>query len=405
MNSFGKKCKKYLSEFIFGDSDNPTDIKVFYSFRFILFLFIFIHHSFNYNYLVKFRQPALGVSAFIILSGFLNGYIYKNKYDKIKLKDIISFTWKRIKKFYPLHILMILVTISYSNLFNFSNLIEFINFIKRLIKNILLIQSWWPYDYFSFNGVTWYLSAYVFLTFLTIPLLYIINKINKTRYSKIKLILIAIMNLFLSCILVYYVKANHLKEEFWIYVFPPSRIFEYFIGLIFGSFFSKDILYKQIFKNKIFEKTIFTIFEIFAIFILCEFTFKFYKIPNVNKFFSERLNQYIIPTIILLCVFIFQKGYISKLLSIRGLVYLGKISMYMFMIHQPLINLLGKKPVHYRYYCLWMLFLTIIFGTLVDRYYKYKNIVKQSQNCNKEKSTKYQYSTKFLKGKMLKLRE
>ncbi len=70
-----KKLKKYIYEFIFGSESNSKEIKVFYSLRFIFFLFIFIHHSFNYNGLTKFCQPALGVSGFIILSGFLNGYI------------------------------------------------------------------------------------------------------------------------------------------------------------------------------------------------------------------------------------------------------------------------------------------------------------------------------------------
>ena len=196
-----------------------------------------MHYSFKYNNLLLLKKPALGVSAFIVLSGFLNGYIYKNKYSKFNFKDLVTFTWKRIKKFYPLHILMLLITINYSGLFNYNSTISFINFTKRIIKNIFLIQSWWPYDYFSFNGVTWYLSVYMFLTFITIALLWLVNKIDKSKFSKLKLFILAIINLLGSFIVVYYVTKNNLNKEFLIYVFPPVRIFEYFISMIFGTFF------------------------------------------------------------------------------------------------------------------------------------------------------------------------
>lgn len=379
-----EKLKKYIYEFIFGSESNSKEIKVFYSLRFIFFLFIFIHHSFNYNNLAIFCQPALGVSGFIILSGFLNGYIYMNKYIKFSFKEIIKFTIKRIKKFYPLHIIMLLITISYTSIFNCKDFASALDFLGKLIRNLLLIQSWWPTDYFNFNGVTWYLSMYVFLSFITIPLLILINRINKSKFGKCKLISLAIINLLLSFVLVYFVKVNKLNDEFWIYVFPPSRIFEYFIGMIFGSFFTNYSVKKTKFISKIF----YTFLEIGAIFILYEFTFNLYKIPNTANIFHYRLNQYLIPIIILLSVFMTQKGYISKILSIRPLVYLGKISMYMFLIHQPLIILMGRNVVHYKYLCLWLLILTIILGSIANKYEENKEIVKMNKKQNEKNSKK-----------------
>lgn len=52
-----------------------------------------------------------GVSIFIVLSGFVMVYSYYNKNLSTKVKDMFLFSLKRIKKLYPLHIMMIVVAI------------------------------------------------------------------------------------------------------------------------------------------------------------------------------------------------------------------------------------------------------------------------------------------------------
>ena len=79
----GEKCmtkmneiKKHIVKLFY------TDDKKIYSLisiRFFLFIFIFVHHCYNLVKIPILRQPALAVSSFIILSGFLNGFIYINK--------------------------------------------------------------------------------------------------------------------------------------------------------------------------------------------------------------------------------------------------------------------------------------------------------------------------------------
>lgn len=356
--------KKIKSFFYLNIGGEHKEIYPFYAFRFLFFVAIFVHHSFNLVKVDFLRQPTMAVSGFIILSGFLNGYIYLNKY-KVNLKEIYSFTIKRIKKFYLLHVVMLFVSISYSGVFNYSKASEFVPFLKKLLANLTLTQSWINNKdiYFSFNGVTWFLSTYLFLTLITIPLLFIIKKVKDSKYGKMKLILLSLILFITTFIIVYYVSTNNLNREFWIYVFPPSRAIEYFIGMAIGSLIPKTI------KKFKYDKITFTIFEITSMLLL---VIEIMYVKN-SLILNARMNMYLIPLLLMFCIFSYQKGHVSLLLSNKMAVYLGKVSMYMFIIHQPLIRLLSHNVVHYRYLALYIFILTIIISCLIEKIYKKSN--------------------------------
>lgn len=377
--------RKYIVKYFY------TDDKKIYpllSVRFFLFIFIFVHHCYNLVEIPILRQPALAVSSFIILSGFLNGFIYINK--DLSIKQSFDFVKKRIKKFYPLHFIMILIAIIISGVFNFSNIEQVQDFFKKLFCNLLLIQSWInkPDYYFSFNGVTWYLSTYLFLTFITIPILLLLKKINKTQRRNAYLILIAILLFGITVIIVNSISMNKLDDrfcEFWIYIFPPSRIFEYIIGMIFGIIcYNNKISFK-------FEKVIFTFLEICTLIMLYMYICNVSKIPHIYNYINNRFNTWIIPVIIMIIVFSYHKGLISKILSMKVLVFLGEISMYMYMIHQPLINIFSKSvghTVHYRYFALYILIITIIFSCIINKYEKNNNLIQKSVMKDKNRKCK-----------------
>ena len=285
---------------------------------------------------------------------------------------------------------MILIAIIISGVFNFSNIEQVQDFFKKLFCNLLLIQSWInkPDYYFSFNGVTWYLSTYLFLTFITIPILLLLKKINKTQRRNAYLILIAILLFGITVIIVNSISMNKLDDrfcEFWIYIFPPSRIFEYIIGMIFGIIcYNNKISFK-------FEKVIFTFLEICTLIMLYMYICNVSKIPHIYNYINNRFNTWIIPVIIMIIVFSYHKGLISKILSMKVLVFLGEISMYMYMIHQPLINIFSKSvghTVHYRYFALYILIITIIFSCIINKYEKNNNLIQKSVMKDKNRECK-----------------
>lgn len=99
---------------------------------------------------------ALGVEVFIILSGFLLMENHGNTMFEFKPYYI-----RKVKKFYPLHFIMLLMAIPFSVKPLLGLDIE--KWIA-LFSQVMLVQTWFPKPdiYFSFNGVAWYLSLTVF---------------------------------------------------------------------------------------------------------------------------------------------------------------------------------------------------------------------------------------------------
>ncbi len=350
---------------LFYDNDGKT-IWSIYSLKFLFFVFIFVHHCYDYVRIPLLRQPSLAVSAFIIISGFLTGLIYINK--DIKIKDSIDFSLKRIKKLYPLHLFMLFFMLTKTNLFNITSFTMVFEFLKKLFCNVLLIQSWINDSayYFSFNGVTWFLSTYLFLSLITIPTMILLKKMNKKNKGILYLILLSFLLFGITLLISHIVTKNGLSEEFYLYIFPPTRMFEYIIGMIFGVLSTKIKL-----KN---SKVLFTILEIVSITALVLFVIYTPEILNISTLISKKFNMWIIPLIFILVVFSQQRGLMSKALSFKPLVYFGEISMFAFLIHQPLIIYFTKSNtvVHYRYFALYMFILTIVISHIINKYYKLK---------------------------------
>lgn len=360
-------------EKIFYKTNEDKKIYTLYSIRFFMFICIFVHHCYDNVKIPILRQPTLAVSFFIILSGFLNGYVYIKK--DFKITDMVKFTKKRIMKFYPLHLLMLFIAIPLSNAFNLTTIEEGIEFIKRFLSNLFLVQSYINDKtfYFSFNGATWYLSTYLFLVFVSLPILTIIRKVNEKRFKNIYLGTIALTIFIVTIPIFSIIKNRGVNEEFWLYIFPPIRLFEYIIGIIFGVICSNI---KIKFK---YDNVIFSFLELFAIALLYIFIKIIATSSMFGKILDNRLNMWIVPSILMIAVFSYQKGFISKILTFKLFVYLGQITMYMFMIHQPLlIYIINAGVVHYRYFALYMLILVIIVSILIDKYYKYKKMMRKS---------------------------
>lgn len=341
-------------------------IKSLYTLRFIMFVFIFVHHS---KWLVKvdwLAQSGLAVAGFIVLSGFLTGYLYNKKYDNISFRNILSFTYKRIMKLYPLHVIMLLISVGLNAPFN-NSLAGSTNFIGRLLINLLLVQSWINNKvyYFSFNGVSWFLSTYLFLTLITVPILWFVGKINSKKRANLWLILSLIMSYVILIVITCFVNINNLSIEFWLYIFPPARMFEYMAGIFCGALIRR---LKFDFK---YDTIVFTFLELFSLLLVVIFI-KY--VPNGN-YLSGWGSKWVIPTLIVFSIFTYQKGYISKLFSLNICVKLGSSTLVMYLIHQVVITIMTKingVPVHHRYFALYMFLLTVVLGVVITNLQNYK---------------------------------
>lgn len=292
-----------------------------YALRFIAIVAIYIHHL-NYPYALG----GIGVLFFFMLSGFTMAYSMNNKNFEFNKKNLLLFYKQKIIKLYPMYIVTLFLSIPLMNASNVAFKL------KDIISHILLIQTYIPDQgkVFYFNGLSWFIADLGFFYLLTPFFFYIIKKFELHRKRKIIFALIIILFI-ISCWIAYLFKDNSLDFSFgwWLtYISPYFRIMEYLIGFLLG------IIFVNLNLNKLKDAIgFFTVLELFSI-ILLVLTYKFEFIKN-----SYKCATYYLPTMsILIFIYAFGKGLISKIISNPLFIHLGKISFIVYIVHQLVIQ-------------------------------------------------------------------
>ena len=101
--------------------------------------------------------------------------------------------------------------------------------------------------YFGYNAPSWFLSAYVFLQFMLIPITWVLRKIKNIKIYYAIFIGMYILN----AIYINVIHVLGLNDAFWLYVFPPARIPEFVCGMITGIIFYNKRIEKKTNTTKI----------------------------------------------------------------------------------------------------------------------------------------------------------
>ena len=342
----------------------------FQGLRLFAFLNVFLLHVNGYRIDSFHNNAAWAVSFFIMISGFLYGYQYLLD-KKLEIKQTLKFFAKKVLKFYPLYLLCLIAMIPFTcivvGLPEASELHETIN---SLLLNVSLLQSW-TLDRnisYAFTGVGWFMSTFVFLILITVPIIVGINKLlKKSKNKNVLLIIIAFITLLLAIGYTFMVRQLELPRADWLYIFPIGRTFEYIIAITLGMFVKNN---EDKLKNFSKKKIIITILELLSLVMIV------YLLKFIHNFdLLEHALAWIIPNIILLFIFSFDTGYVSKIIGNKLFVYLGSISFNMYIIHQvvnmyfyiiPTMNLDltdGRKINN----LLFILFFTIIISDFFNK--------------------------------------
>lgn len=299
--------------------------------RFLAFINVFITHAeafLFFPYRATFSALA-SVSFFFMLSGVVAGYSLIGKPVVPDVRNIGGFLWKKIRKVYPLYFLTTAFAVMFSEIPALVMACDFSALRSPLIqlsKNLLLIQSWFPGSAHSYNTVGWFLSVLVFLYALTLPLAWILNKLNSSKYRHILLPGLFVGISFVMVCYCYLIRGD--RMSFWHNQFPPARLGEYCLGMIMGFAARQDK--KKLPQGKLW-KILFTVLEVGVL------LFWYYSLGRPGNYWRHKIVSWMMPNILLLAVFLAGQGLLSDIFRKKKLVYLGDISFECYLIHQLIL--------------------------------------------------------------------
>ena len=333
------------------------------------FLGIFLNHA---EYFIKW--PVLGVSIFFVMSGFLMTYRYEPVEFAVSLKNNFSFSWNKIKKLYPLHILtmicqVILVIITWTS--EDIKISTIIDLIGKIVLNVMLMQTWIPHSSVnvSLNGVAWYLSVTFFLYFM-FP--WIKKIVEQEKISKLCTVCGVIMaGEVITCIpFIMFLGKDSPIYIWFMYCFPIFRLGDFFVGCVLKRIYFETNLRKiGVVKG--------TTYEVLAV-LFTGLVFILLK-KEYNSIVAIALHNwttvYILISAVWVLLFAANKGLITKLLYNKLTMYVGNISVYAFLIHYVITQYTSKILQYMNveidvWYRTFLVFAELVISILLSEIYK-----------------------------------
>lgn len=195
--------------------------------RFAAALAVFCHHitvflgetSFRHVFDLL-RVGPTGVSFFFVLSGFV--LMWSRRADD-RPAAFLRRRWARI---WPAHAATWVLGLG------LVYWTERSFFAKSSLLNLALLQVWVPRRtwYFSVNVVSWSLAIEWFFYLLFGVLLVPVLRLGAAR-ARDAVIVLAVCFTALEIALHVALEGNEVRQEYFVYIFPPTRLFEFVIGM------------------------------------------------------------------------------------------------------------------------------------------------------------------------------
>ena len=307
-------------------------IKPLTSLRFVFAFMVFLHHlnflSSSSNTRIQwvfqhiFEEGFIGVSFFFILSGFILAYNYQHRILG-GTESISRFITARIARIYPLHVLTLIAAIPLIYGAGLCCIDSNQLVAQNFLANLFLVHSFFPEvgRCCYFNGPSWSISVEFFFYILFPVLIYTTQNLVESTYK----LIVCITTMFVV-ILGFMLFSDGNFSGGLFYRNPLVRTADFLLGICLYNLFRLN-------KTR-FPINYSTLWEIgcIALFILF-FTLKGY-IPLIGRYSI----YYWLPVSIMIYVFAFQSGRVSKILSNPILILLGEISFAFYMIHQIVLR-------------------------------------------------------------------
>ncbi len=313
------------------NNNNPTLTALHFTRFMAAFCVVAYHYGkaavpFNHGLLNTFIQNGgFAVSYFFALSGFIMMYAYHQDTNKLNAKE---FWIARLARIYPVYFLSFILVLFTMLLLNGSKPKGI-----SIILQGLCLHAWKPGISMEINYVSWSLAVELLFYFI-FPFLF-----NYWQKKSLTTVLFQAIVLWFISLIFHYWMIEHLSapERFnvgqFIAFFPPWHLNSFILGS------ATAVLYLKKLKPSVYAKYFSHTLIIGSLILLYLF---FIKQPIPMGFLT---NGGIIPVFLLFILGLsLNDGLISKLFSLKPLVWLGEIS-YGFYLWQFFIFLFFEKYI------------------------------------------------------------
>jgi peptidoglycan/LPS O-acetylase OafA/YrhL len=308
------------------------DLKPLTALRFFAALLVFAFHLPQTMVVAyAFTLGYAGVGFFFLLSGFILTYSYQRVFDGIpNSAAIVAFYVSRIARIYPLLVASTLIMLA---------VLTSVGGIlwdgqpagvraTALAFQLTLLQSWVPAPeiHFGINGPAWTLSVeaffYALFPFIAVAMFRIFRDASTSR------VLIVATLLWVALVAVIAPIPARL-DEWSLYVFPPTRLIEFVLGMMLGIAFLRGGASARWPLRPLSV-------EILA---LAGAALSITVSPLLPL--SLRFSAWLVPAwCAVIFVFACRRGTISRALAHPAMVRLGEISYAFYLCHLAVISLL-----------------------------------------------------------------
>lgn len=273
-----------------------------------------------------------GVSFFYVLSGFILQHSYRQRIGFVGGITPIQFIALRFFRLWPCHI-AVLVLLIVANGPGVLNYFLHTYSTGQIFSAVFLLQAWNPdlKVVFALNGPAWAISVEMFF-YALFPLLCRQGLISPLRPA---LLGGGLTVAWLTAIWLYMPNGNF---ETLAGTNPLARMLEFSVGISAYEYFSK-----RRFRSG-------TWLEIGALALVA---LSVAKTPIVAWFVGNKLGLHLMWWLgncfsfwaftVVIVVFFWQKGGVSKFMGWKPAVYLGEISFTLYLVHQPLLLYLSQS--------------------------------------------------------------
>lgn len=345
------------------------DKKRYYNLDFCRFIFVMLIVNFH-NFLhadtlykrfpdIEFYQKMHQMSSkayifvdfFFIISGYFLAHTFFNRPEV----SFSKFVKGRIVRLWPM-LAFSLFCYWFTSLFDWGGF----NYYNDTL-HLLFLQSTGIEIAWDNNGPAWFISSLFWNSLLIFYLLknYQLKNVNLFLAVGILVAFAALIQYGNGCI-------GAIGPRTMVSVFFASTMLRGFVGIGLGYFLYKFIQpYLEKRNLKLFEKVLFTMFEIFVFFFLVYYT-------SMQKFVFPNDAFLIFMICCLIALFLIQRGYFSQLLNHAKMAYLGEISFAIYMLQEIAfrftdhIILPYKNFVNEHFIVVWIIstLVAVVFGVI-----------------------------------------